>query len=164
MTKLEQIRNLDDGTLIDIVSGNLCVTKSGKLIPCQVNGVDTDCSDCIFTVNGKSCTEICKRWLKDEHEKIKVGDIVYIIDKGKLYTTYADWVAINIDRKYLIAKYAYGHSDVTPADLYKVLEIADNGYGTDNLAYITRTLRTSKGDYDFECYLISVTGLKKVGE
>ena len=97
-------------------------------------------------------------WERDA-EIIKVGDKVKVIDNGPLYTRYNEWVERNIadiDDRY---KFDMGHKIDNDVKC-KVLYIAKHGKGhnaDDTLAYV-RNLETNR------CYLISVEGLKKVGE
>ena len=83
---------------------------------------------------------------------IKEGDWVEVVNPGKTYTTYSEWVTNNIENKILIAQYKY-YESVPKFFEGKVIKIAKHGYDDDTLAFI-------KG-YN-GCYLISVSGLKKV--
>ena len=93
---------------------------------------------------------------RKKSDAIKVGDIVSIINTGKLYTTNHYWVIDHISDKELTCKYAYGdglgYADgvrVVRDKTFKVILIADNR------AFIQRQ---SGG----ECYLIDLDGLKKL--
>lgn len=92
---------------------------------------------------------------EDNDDTIKVGDIVKIINTGKLYTTNDDWVLKHIENKALIAKYAIddnlGYPAIKePAEQFKVIAIAENK------AYIQRS------GHPYACYLIDLNGIEKL--
>lgn len=91
----------------------------------------------------------------EEKEEFKVGDKVEIVNKGKCYGYYAEWVAKNIDDKEMIARYAFGFSPVQ-GSTGTVIKIADHGKNNDGLlVYI-------KDENEDKCYLIGIKGVKKV--
>lgn len=88
-------------------------------------------------------------------DTIKVGDIVKIINTGKLYVGNADWVVNHIEDKELIARYAIydnlGYPAIKePAEQFKVIAIAENK------AYIQRS------GHPYACYLIDLNGIEKL--
>lgn len=92
--------------------------------------------------------------LVEKFDPIKVGDIVYISDTGKLYTTYTSWVMENVPDDALKLRYDYGTSlgfekDIrTVREKFTVLIIV----GTD--MYIQRIR-------DDKCYMIGSDGVEK---
>lgn len=96
--------------------------------------------------------------LFEEKNKIKVGDTVMVIDSGRLYSTFYEWVADNVEDKKAIARYAYGKSDIDTSEKYKVIAIAPHLFIKDRtLAYI-ETEGSSRG----YCFVINIDGIKKV--
>lgn len=87
--------------------------------------------------------------------KVHVGDKVEIVNAGKCYTNYPEWVAQNIEDKEMIARYAYGFSP-KKGTVGKVLKIADHGKFSDGL------LVYMSDDYKGTCYLVGIKGVKKV--
>ena len=95
---------------------------------------------------------IAKKQGKDK--EIKVGDEVEIVDTGKMYTTYPEWLCRNCDFGY-VKSYAYGCGDSRYEGLRgKVVAIASHERLDVTLAAIYSHGST---------YLIDVKGLKKVG-
>lgn len=91
----------------------------------------------------------------DRWEDIKEGNRVEIVNRGKCYGYYAEWVAKNIDDKEMIARYAFGFSPVQ-GSTGTVIKIADHGKNNDGLlVYI-------KDENEDKCYLIGIKGVKKV--
>ena len=91
----------------------------------------------------------------DKWEDIKEGDKVKIVNKGKCYDYYAEWVAKNIDDKEMIARYAFGFSPVQ-GSTGTVIKIADHGKNNDGLLVYV------KDESEDKCYLIGIKGVKKV--
>lgn len=94
--------------------------------------------------------------LKKYDSTIRVGDTVEIVNKGKSYTTYDEWVTKHVANKKDICHY---HYDIVPSNgmIGEVLHVAKHGDGNTTLAYV----RISN-QYCYKCYLIAVEGLKKV--
>jgi len=91
----------------------------------------------------------------DKWEDIKVGDTVEVVNSGKCYANYSEWVARNVEDKEMIAKYAYGFTPRV-GTRGKVLQIADHLRRSDGLlVYI------NEGNSD-KCYLIGIKGVKKI--
>ena len=94
-------------------------------------------------------------WNETQFEE---GDIVKIIDTGKIYSTHPDWLIENIEDKELLIKYVYGENLYSKGikedskNLYKVR------YVSEGLAYIQRKIFS----FDGPCYLIRTEGLAKV--
>jgi hypothetical protein len=91
----------------------------------------------------------------DKWEDIKVGDTVEIVNSGKCYANYSEWVARNVEDKETIAKYAYGFTPRV-GTRGKVLQIADHLRRSDGLLVYINDGTTDK------CYLIGINGVKKV--
>ena len=96
---------------------------------------------------------------KSETGKIKVGDLVKVVNTGAGCSTAIDIVMkFNINPR-LIARYAYGNDlgyckGVRALDeTFKVLAINDAS------AYITKNINS---DYS-PCYIVGISGLKKIG-
>jgi hypothetical protein len=87
--------------------------------------------------------------------KLHVGDKVEIVNAGKCYTTYPEWVVQNIEDKETIARYAYGFSP-KKGTRGKVLQIADHGKFSDGL------LVYMSDDTNGTCYLMGIKGVKKI--
>lgn len=95
---------------------------------------------------------IAKKQGKDK--EIKVNDEVEIVDAGKMYTTYPEWLCKHCDFKF-VKSYAYGYSGGEYKGLRgKVVAIASH-----ELFDVTLAAIYSHGS----TYLIDVRGLKKVG-
>ena len=95
---------------------------------------------------------IAKKQGKDK--EIKAGDEVEIVDTGKMYTTYPEWLYKHCDFKF-VKSYAYGCSGSRYKGLRgKVVAIAPHEDLDVTLAAIYSHGST---------YLIDVKGLKKVG-
>ena len=98
--------------------------------------------------------------LEEYEPGIKVGDKVKIVNSGKVFDTYADWVVKYITDKNLLAHWAYGSrvGDWAAIDgVYEVLYIAPHGGGYGPLAFIKSLEETS-----YKCFLVAVNGLAKV--
>ena len=91
----------------------------------------------------------------DKWEDIKVGDTVEVVNSGKCYANYSEWVARNVEDKETIAKYAYGFTPRV-GTRGKVLQIADHLRRSDGLLVYINDGTTDK------CYLIGIKGVKKV--
>lgn len=91
----------------------------------------------------------------DEKEDIKEGDTVEIVNSGKCYANYSEWVARNVEDKEMIAKYAYRF---TPGVGTRgtVIKIADHGKNGDGLLVY---INDDSGD---GCFLIGIKGVKKI--
>lgn len=90
-----------------------------------------------------------------EDAKIHEGDIVKIINSGKMYTTNLHWIAKNITDKEQMIRFAYGETltygyGEIKGKRYKVIKIVDN------IAFIERI-----GSAIDKCYLIELEGLAK---
>lgn len=89
---------------------------------------------------------------------IQVGDTVRVINTGKIYRTYIEWVIEHIADKSQVARYAYGASlgygkgKLEHPGTFRVLHIADDR------AFIQRT-----DNPDASCHLIDIAGLERVG-
>lgn len=96
---------------------------------------------------------------KPETGKIKVGDLVKVVNTGEGYPTAIGRVMTFIKDPLLIARYAYGndlghHKSVRMLDeTFKVLAI--NG----SIAYITENINSNYSP----CYAVGISGLKKIG-
>lgn len=94
-----------------------------------------------------------------EDAKIHEGDIVKIINSGKMYLYAVDWVAEHITNKDHLIRFAYGqsltdeHGELGEINgrLYKVIKIIND------IAYIERHDVFMYG----ECHLIDLKGLAK---
>ena len=91
----------------------------------------------------------------DKWEDIKVGDTVEVVNSGKCYANYSEWVARNVEDKETIAKYAYGFTPRV-GTRGKVLQIADHLRRSDGLLVYINDGTTDK------CYLMGIKGVKKV--
>lgn len=100
-----------------------------------------------------TCLERIKQ--KKEDEVIKVGDEVKVVDMGKGYRDYVDWVVENVRNVYDVARYVNGEIAHNGA-IGKVVAIAPHGVNDRTLAYIITN------DYEPKGYVINVTGLKKI--
>lgn len=94
-----------------------------------------------------------------EDAKIHEGDIVKIINSGRIYLYAVDWVAEHITNKNHLIRFAYGqsltdeHGELGEINgrLYKVIKIIND------IAYIERLDDFMYG----ECHLIDLKGLAK---
>lgn len=94
---------------------------------------------------------IAKKQGKDK--EIKVNDEVEIVDTGKMYTTYLEWLCKHCDFRF-VKSYAYGCSGGEYEGLRgKVVAIASHGWLNRTLAAIYSHGST---------YLIDIRGLRKV--
>ena len=91
-----------------------------------------------------------------DENKIREGDIVRVINTGKSFDTYFEWVARNVEEKNLIARFK---CDSLPpiVNNYEVVKIAPHGACSELLAYIKSTATN-------RCYVVGVGGLEKVTE
>lgn len=94
---------------------------------------------------------------KKANDVIKVGDRVKIVDNGKQYTSYADWVANNIKSRADVARFCYG-CDIPNGTVGTVVCIAPHGVIGETLAYV----KTMNEEFGYCCYLMNVKGLKKI--
>lgn len=98
-------------------------------------------------------------------DKIEVGDKVRIKDSELSYTTYIDWITMNINDIKLAACYDYNAIPKMDGEEYIVKAIAPWKNGSDNmLAYIQRCYKfiNDKVNDNQPCYLIRIDGLEKV--
>lgn len=96
-----------------------------------------------------------------KRKEIKVGDKVKIVDSGKIYSGYWQWVADNVEDKGLIARYKYEGSPSYFDETYIIRVIASHGRNeSKKLAYIERVTLDDYGPS--ECILIEINGIKKV--
>lgn len=96
-----------------------------------------------------------------EDDEIKVGDVVKIVDKGKMYSSYCDWFDEVCPE--LASRYAYRYSRemITPNGRYKVLEKHRHLLvPTDTLCAIQKYGEYSD-KYD-PIFLIGIKGIEKV--
>lgn len=94
---------------------------------------------------------------KIKPKDIQVGDTVKIIDSGKCYSTFKEWVAKNVTNITKAIKYAYScvPDEVELAKTFKVLYISTDALNN-KLAYIESEF------FEKACYLVDIKGLKKV--
>lgn len=88
---------------------------------------------------------------------IKEGDIVEVIDEGKMYPTYADWLVTNKIPVEIASRFCYGLDKIP---LYKEYEVIKKG-----LHGCTREdvqLFLIKDTYGDKVFLISENGIRKV--
>ena len=98
-------------------------------------------------------------------DKIEVGDKVKIVDNGRIYSTYADWVVENVSDTRMVARYAYGHAPNMNNAVYMVKAVAPySKYNEETLVYVQRYYEFLSGALDISqpCYLIGIDGLEKV--
>lgn len=92
---------------------------------------------------------------------IKVGDLVKVVNSGKAYTTYCDWLLNNKVKLEYLCRYRYNTNPYNGL-IGKVLYVApwkpETKIDTVTLVLI-QDLTVSKN-----CYLISVNGIEKVKE
>lgn len=115
-----------------------------------INGIDeTREGNFYHCSNGYSYRE---QMLKRYDDEITIGCTVEVTDADGSYTTYAEWVDKNVDNPEDKVRYDYG---VAPRKglVGKVIAIAPHCWDDRNLVYFER---------DDKCYLINVTGVKKV--
>lgn len=129
-----------------------CYGGDGKLEYCYADyykehGVKViEFDSCMFEDNDDTIND----------DVIKVGDIVKIINTGKLYTTNDYWVLKHIEDKELIARYAIDDNLGYPVikepvgKKFKVIEIAENNAYIQNIAF------------PYACYLIDLVGIEKL--
>lgn len=94
---------------------------------------------------------------QDAAKEIKVGDKVQVVDNGKQYTGYADWVANNIKNRADVARFCYS-CEIPNGTKGTVVCIAPHGITGETLAYV----KTMNEEFDYGCYLMDVRGLKKI--
>ena len=92
-----------------------------------------------------------------EHEVIKVGSTVKVIDWGRNYSAYEDWFIKNNIPRNLCVRYAYnkkmaGYHRYEDSDTFEVLVVLGK------MALITPIDKM----YDSSCYLIDINGLENV--
>ena len=87
-------------------------------------------------------------------QKIKVGDIVEIVDTGKMYTTHYAWVKEHVPD--LAVYYAYGDSAGYHDKIKRVSGKFKVQYIADGKAYV---MSNARGDR--KCYLVGLEGLAK---
>lgn len=89
---------------------------------------------------------------------IEVGDTVEVIDEGRNYPHYVDWVVKNIKDPIEIARFVNCEGQKLNGRVGKVLAVAPWSNGSNNvLAYV----QTESGRV-YRNYLIEVKGLKKI--
>lgn len=106
------------------------------------------------------CYLVDEAGLEPYEDSIKVGDKVRIVNSGKAFSSYADWVVKHIENKTLIAHWAYGGSPRNEpiGTLYEVIHIAPHSKGSSDLAFIKGLDST----VSYKCYLMRMDGLEKV--
>ena len=87
-------------------------------------------------------------------QKIKVGDMVEIVDTGKMYSTYYEWVKEHVP--YLAVYYAYGDSAGYHDKIRRVSGKFKVQHIADGKAYV---MSNTRGDR--KCYLVGLEGLAK---
>ena len=87
-------------------------------------------------------------------QKIKVGDIVEIVDTGKMYTTHYEWVKEHVPD--LAVYYAYGDSAGYHDKIKRVSGKFKVRHIADRKAYV---MSITRGDR--KCYLVGLEGLAK---
>lgn len=85
---------------------------------------------------------------------IKVGDTVRVVNSGKVYSCYSDWIRANIENPFLAAKWAYCRRIENDA-IGVVKVIAPHGTQERDLAYI---------EVGKVCFIIAVEGLELIKE
>lgn len=131
------------------------VMVDGKVIATDESGLSVEVSD-DFESGAKEALES----LFAKRKEIKVGDRVKIVDSGKIYSGYWQWVADNVEDKGLIARYKYEGSPSYFNETYIVRAIAPHRCDeSKKLAYIERVFLE---DCPSECVLIEVNGIEKV--
>ena len=103
-----------------------------------------------------TCLERIKQ--KKDDMAIKVGDKVEVVDEGRNYSHYVDWVVKNIKDPIEIARFVNCEGQKLNGRVGKVLAVAPWSNGSNNvLAYV----QTESGNV-YRNYLIGVKGLKKI--
>lgn len=145
--------NEDD---LDPYKGINIIMRDGKVIATDESGLSVEVSD-DFEYGAKEALEL----LFEKRKEIKVGDKVKIVDSGKIYSSYWQWVIENVEDKGLIARYKYEGSPNYFDETYIVRAIAPHGryQSTKQLAYIERA---TLEDCPSECVLIEINGIEKV--
>lgn len=103
---------------------------------------------------------VCLQRMKAEQDaakEIKVGDKVKVVDNGKQYTGYADWVAKNVKSRTDVARFCYSR-DIPNGTVGTVICIAPHGITGETLVYI----KAMDEEFDYGCYLMDIAGLKKI--
>ena len=138
---------------LDPIDETITIMRHGEKVS-ATNGRETIAVE-IESDYDDAVHEAVDKLFKEENE-IHVGDIVEVVDGGKMYPTYSEWVVKNINDKELIARYAYNR-ETMPSGSYKVIAIAPHhGDGSEPmLAYLKRR-------YSGECFLINIEGIKKM--
>ena len=86
---------------------------------------------------------------------MKIGDKVKIIDEGKCYSSYKEWIKIH-GKKYL-DNWEYGNLDFNKEDTYKIVaKTRHNDY--DDMLYLIQNEKTKR------VYIFGEEGIKKVKE
>ena len=86
---------------------------------------------------------------------MKIGDKVKIIDGGKCYSSYEEWIKIH-GKKYL-DNWEYGSRDFNKEDTYKIVaKTRHNDY--DDMLYLIQNEKTKR------VYIFGEEGIKKVKE
>lgn len=131
--------------------------EMGHRKPMEVEAVDDTIAGAMYTCKSKYNPYhfTFHEAALDKWEDIKEGDNVEIVNTGKCYANYSEWVARNIEDKEAIAKYAYGFTPRV-GTRGTVLKIADHLRRSDGLlVYINDTISD-------KCYLMGIKGVKKV--
>lgn len=94
---------------------------------------------------------------KKDADKIKVGDKVQVIDSGKSYSAYIDWVLTNISKRTDIVRFCY---DVCAKNgtIGTVRYVAPHGIEPNRMLAYIRVADYTGDKY----YLIDTAGLKKI--
>ena len=140
------------------------LSKEGYKWEVSLEDSSVDSHDfCLFIINEKRKTvqvNYEKFYSIEDWNKITEGDIVKIINTGKIHSTYPDWLIKNIEDKELLIKYAYGDNNLyeegikeDSVNLYIVRCVSEE------LAYIQRE---SYDGFNGLCYLINIKGLERV--
>lgn len=90
---------------------------------------------------------------QDAAKEIKVGDRVVVLDSGRKFPNYVEWVVKNVDNKRDVARFAYGSRDNLNGKDGVVVTIAPHDNG-DNIAYVRMG--------NDRCFLFDMHGLKKI--
>lgn len=89
----------------------------------------------------------------EEDKKIKVGDWVEVVDEGKSYSTYPEWLYNRVDFEY-VRKYIYGYYPCN-GTVGKVIAIGPYGMAEDRTLVAFQTK-------NHNVYIVGQEGLKKV--
>ena len=140
-----------EGTYVLEIKGNKMRLTNGNLHCCEVRCHPDD----KFTIED-GIAEVFQQ-MYDDTMKIKVGDVVKVVDLGKVYSTYAEWVDENVHG---IAKCMYQYDDAKPDTTikYQVLAVGKHPVTSNTLMYIQEVNDDGYG----KCYLMENKGLEKV--